>query len=99
MPTKTTEKRKTMNLNYRKKPIVVHAWQFTRANYEKGVPALFCVSEVELWIRHGGSIIGGCVHTLEGEMKISENDWIIHGVRGEYYPCKPDVFAASYEPA
>lgn len=39
------------------------------------------------------------VDTLEGEMRVSPGDWIITGVKGERYPCKPDVFVATYEPA
>lgn len=37
------------------------------------------------------------VPTLEGEMRANDGDWIIQGVKGEFYPCKPDVFDASYE--
>lgn len=37
------------------------------------------------------------VHTLEGVMKVSEGDWIIKGVKGEFYPCKPDIFEKLYE--
>jgi hypothetical protein len=36
---------------------------------------------------------------MEGVMKASPGDWIIKGVKGEFYPCKPDIFAATYEPA
>lgn len=39
------------------------------------------------------------IHTLEGEMEAKNGDWIIRGVKGEIYPCKPDIFAATYEPA
>ena len=39
------------------------------------------------------------ISTLEGEMRVSPGDWIIRGLRGEHYPCKPDVFVAKYEPA
>lgn len=39
------------------------------------------------------------VRTLEGTMTAIPGDWIIRGVRGEFYPCKPDIFAATYEPA
>lgn len=39
------------------------------------------------------------IATLEGVMHASEGDWIIRGVQGEFYPCKPDIFAATYEPA
>jgi hypothetical protein len=36
-------------------------------------------------------------HTLEGALNVSVGDWIIRGVQGEFYPCKPDIFAATYE--
>ena len=39
------------------------------------------------------------ITTLEGEMTASPGDWIIKGVKGEFYPCKPDIFEATYEPA
>jgi hypothetical protein len=39
------------------------------------------------------------IKTLEGQMKANIGDWIIQGVKGELYPCKPDIFAATYEPA
>lgn len=38
------------------------------------------------------------IQTLEGEMKANSGDWIIRGVKGEFYPCKPDIFTATYEP-
>ena len=38
------------------------------------------------------------IETLEGRMRVSPGDWIITGVHGEHYPCKPDIFAATYEP-
>ncbi|MHA7900781.1 MAG: hypothetical protein ACX94B_13030 [Henriciella sp.] len=38
------------------------------------------------------------IKTLEGEMDARPGDWIIRGVRGEFYPCKPDIFEATYEP-
>ncbi len=39
------------------------------------------------------------VRTLEGTMAANPGDWIIRGVKGEFYPCKPDIFEATYEPA
>lgn len=39
------------------------------------------------------------IYTLEGDMKASIGDWIIKGIKGEFYPCKPDIFEASYEAA
>lgn len=38
------------------------------------------------------------IRTLEGDMRVSPGDWIITGVKGEKYPCKPDIFEATYEP-
>lgn len=37
------------------------------------------------------------IKTLEGDMTVSDGDWVIRGVKGELYPCKPDIFAATYE--
>ena len=37
------------------------------------------------------------INTLEGQMQVSPRDWIIKGVKGEFYPCKPDIFEATYE--
>lgn len=42
---------------------------------------------------------GAHVHTLEGWLKVSIDDWVIKGIKGEFYPCKPDIFEATYEPA
>lgn len=38
------------------------------------------------------------ISTLEGDMRVSDGDFVIRGVQGEFYPCKPDIFAATYEP-
>lgn len=48
------------------------------------------------WKIEGEKII---IPTLEGEMTAEKGDWIIRGVAGEYYPCKPDIFVQTYEPA
>lgn len=47
--------------------------------------------------RNGDRVIG--IRTLEGTMHAEIGDWIIKGVKGEFYPCKPDIFEATYEPA
>ena len=87
-------------MKFRKKPVVIEAWQFTRANYDDGAPDFIRrEASVTLWGQHGGRVIGGEIDTLEGVMDISENDWIIKGVKGEFYPCKPDIFEATYEAA
>ena len=56
-----------------------------------------------LWVRAGGAKANlardGCliIQTLEGDMYADPGDWIIRGVQGEFYPCKPDIFEATYE--
>ena len=49
-----------------------------------------------LWINPADGAL--MIRTLEGDMKASFGDWIIRGVNGEFYPCKPDIFAKTYEP-
>ncbi len=82
---------------YRKKPVVVEAQQFT--DDAAGILlALWC----------GGKYFSGAtsdtrfspviyIETLEGLMEARLGDWIIKGVQGEFYPCKPDIFEATYE--
>ena len=84
---------------FRKKPVVIEAWQFTKSNYAVGTPREFRDSNVALWSQYGGDVIGGEIVTLAGTMAVSENDWIIKGVNGEVYPCKPDIFEKTHEPA
>jgi len=51
---------------------------------------------------HLGQYVGPeapAIRTLEGVMQSAPGDWIIRGVKGEFYPCKPDIFAATYEAA
>ena len=76
---------------FRKKPVVIEARQWTGAN----------APELLDWIKpnarqEGASLI---IPTLEGDHEAGLGDWIIRGVKGEFYPCKPDIFAATYEPA
>jgi hypothetical protein len=78
---------------YRKKPVVIEAMQFTDAESLK---------LIEWW--SGGNVAyndeaGVYCMTLEGPLSVSDNDWIIRGVQGEFYPVKPDIFGETYEPA
>jgi hypothetical protein len=79
---------------YRKKPVVIEARQYTGTN---GTQLLGWVGGVELAEDFTGDSIE--IKTLEGTMRADKGDWIIQGVKGEFYPCKPDIFAATYEPA
>ena len=85
-----------MEHKYRKKPVVIDAWQFTKENYKNGVPLLFRDQSIQFWTEPGGEVIGE-ISTLEGVMNVRENDWIIRGVNGEDYPCKLDIFEKTYE--
>ena len=76
-------------MKFRKKPIVIDAVQFTGLNFEEMEE--FVGGDAEF--RNGGLLIA----TLEGAMTAAVNDWIIKGVQGEFYPCKPDIFEATYE--
>lgn len=74
---------------YRKKPVVIEAVQWHRPGDEMaiGAPVLSMTS------RQGAPYIP----TLEGDMFLTPGDWIIRGVKGEFYPCKPEIFEATYE--
>ena len=77
---------------YRKKPVVVEAVRFTtETNLRKSFP------DIEIWNGMPDSVIEVYIKTLEGKVKISEWDYIIKGIKGEYYPCKPDIFEETYE--
>lgn len=82
---------------WRKKPVVVDAWQFVGFT---DVPEWFGDVHDET----NNIVASACgekfyISTLEGIMTADPLDWIIRGVKGELYPCKPDIFAATYEPA
>lgn len=85
---------------FRKKPVVIEAMQFL---WEE--PNRTNAQAIVDWVtfyEHSASLPGPVlrwltIHTLEGEMTAHPNDWIIKGVQGEFYPCKPDIFEATYE--
>jgi len=80
--------------DYRKKPVLIKAWQYTKDS----------AHHAPKWIEREPNVvllpdrdpIQGNIVTLEGDMDISENDYIIRGVQGEFYPCKPDIFRDTY---
>ena len=74
---------------YRKKPVVVEAVQWTGNNWGELTDFMHDAYGVE-----GQKIT---IVTLEGTMTADVGDWIIKGVKGEFYPCKPDIFEATYE--
>ena len=84
---------------YRKKPVVIDAFL-----YEKGMESV--TAEWPRWVFDAiadGTLYaeGDAMHikTLEGPLHVSDGDWIIKGIKGELYPCKPDIFEQTYEKA
>ena len=98
---------------FRKKPVVIDALQLSRDNWDEmrtfaktgkianGKPE-FCFIDTDghrsSFEMSDADILGLIIPTLEGIMGASEGDWIIKGVKGELYPCKNDIFEATYEP-
>lgn len=80
---------------YRKKPVVIDAWLFD-GSWESARPIIGMSKDIFWSDSDGGKI---AIMTLEGTMSASAGDYVIRGVKGEFYPCKPDIFAATYEPA
>jgi hypothetical protein len=77
---------------FRKKPVVIEAFQLT--------PDVCGWDDLPVWARRKVYVHptgATTISTLEGEMRANSGDWIIRGVKGEVYPCKPDIFAATYE--
>ena len=77
---------------YRKKPVVIEAMQLTQSN----------AIEVSEWSGGEAKFMSPAmpsvfIRTLEGSMRADVGDFVIRGVQGEFYPCKPDIFEATYE--
>ena len=87
-------------MKYRKKPVIIDAVQFDGS--EKSILDIMALNKPmndsitrHVDIGHGGKTL--FIHTLEGKMECSLMDWVIRGVQGECYPCKPDIFEQTYE--
>jgi hypothetical protein len=77
---------------YRKKPVVIEAVQWTGHNGSR--VGTFLEDGGADWAAVGDGIE---IRTLEGTMRADPGDYVIRGVKGEHYPCKPDIFEATYE--
>ena len=76
-------------MKYRKKPVVIEAIQwFKHGDHFAVVAYLTYDADCKGW---------GWIETLEGGHIVTPGDWIITGVKGEHYPCKPDIFEMTYE--
>ena len=83
---------------FRKKPVEIEAWLWDEAKdtfavlKDAGMKCGRYDSHVtDNYVRNIG------IETLEGTMRAEKGDWIIKGIKGEFYPCKPDIFAATYD--
>lgn len=99
-------------LQFRKKPVVIEAYQWTGGQDQLNDP-VWIVEALKkdrnepgaVWIEwpstadaaYKGETPALYIHTLEGNHRADLNDWIIRGVKGELYPCKPDIFSATYD--
>nr|DAI27747.1 MAG TPA: PGDYG protein [Caudoviricetes sp.] len=88
-------------MKYRKKPVVIEAIQWTGNTTEIKE---FCGNNCSYNVDDSAWKVGKgipheelVIHTLEGDMKARRNDYIIKGINGEFYPCKPDIFEKTYE--
>jgi hypothetical protein len=88
-PGRGPDKKREKKVKYRKKTMVVEAEQFSILNE---VPLPFAGRGACCLGPHGWYVA-----TLGGPLHISNRDWIIKGIKGEFYPCKPDIFEATYE--
>jgi len=86
---------------FRKKPIVIEAYKFTGREQWTGWPDGWLLTQhsfVPVNITtEKDPLMKVVIYTLEGNIAGDPGDWIIKGVKGEFYPCKPDIFDATYE--
>ena len=82
-------------MKFRKKPIVIEAVQLGDSKEDIAVALRFC-GPLQMF---SPGPVRFAVRTLEGQMEGNVGDWLIKGVAGEFYFCKPDIFEQTYEPA
>lgn len=78
---------------FRKKPVIVEAYHFTHDNKDRVFNFVTCNASADF--EDGDPVLR--IQTLEGIMTAYIGDWVIKGVMGEFYPCKSDIFAETYE--
>lgn len=87
---------------FRKKPVVIEAVQWTGDNLRAVIDFTGLHPSAQQWSWDEYSDVvkneGLKIFTIEGAMLANIGDWIIKGVKGEFYPCKPDIFDQTYEP-
>lgn len=84
-------------MRYRKKPVVIEAHRIGDDLWPDAIWEGVMSNQIVLHMDQSPRYVE--IKTKEGVMRGNDGDWIIRGVAGEFYPCKPDIFAATYEPA
>lgn len=84
-------------MKYRKKPIVIEAVKWNGNNVDEIADFIGLNSCITCGDPENEDESYFIISTLEGEMKAAINDYVIKGIKGEFYPCKPDIFEATYE--
>jgi len=85
---------------FRKRPVVIEAMRWTPDQFPEVGAVIGWLMAAGCDFRHPSGTGGTttlAIRTLEGEMLTQPGDWIIRGVKGEFYPVKPDIFLATYE--
>lgn len=85
-------------MKYRKKPVVIEAVQYTGKNEDEIVKFLGKDITTAEYLKDGKWVKSFEIETLEGTHIATQGDFIIKGVAGEFYPCKPDIFEQTYDP-
>lgn len=90
-------------MKYRKKPVIIEAIQWTGLNFEEiksfvGESLQYDIVDTAWQVGKGAPHVNMIIKTLEGNHTCTNGDFIIKGVNGEFYPCKPDIFEKTYEP-
>lgn len=84
-------------MKYRKKQVIIEAFTLSRGDYPQTFIDAIEDRTIEIKEDSEQDVIYADIKTLEGTMRAEHDDYIIRGVQGEFYPCKPDIFEATYE--
>lgn len=89
-------------MKYKTKPVEIEAIRWTGLNLEEiktfvGDSLIYDIIDTAWEVRKGRPHVLMQIKTLEGNMHVTEGDYIIKGLKGEFYPCKPDIFEKKYE--
>lgn len=95
-----SQRKERIRMKYRKKPVVIEAFQWTGGPEQEDDPEwiIEAIKNKMAWFENAGTPdVKFMIRTLEGVHEASVGDYIIRGIAGEIYPCKPDIFRETYE--